>query len=158
MHTRSENENAVIPAFGILQSSYLSVGFLHNLCVQRKNYRQCQTSDAEKNAYLRYITEDNKPYVDEKNPSETLAYENLIIQWTTLKYYNSEGNRPNLTEVGEGNADFFMNGVHVQGYWVRDDINHRTVFFDSEGNEISLQRGRSWIVLASDKFLDVKYE
>ena len=114
--------------------------------------------DAEKNAYLRYITEDNKPYVDEKNPSETLAYENLIIQWTTLKYYDGDGSRPNLIEVGEGNADFFMTGKHVQGYWVRVDINHRTVFFDSEGNEISLQRGRSWIVLASDKFLDVRYE
>ena len=114
--------------------------------------------DAEKNAYLRYIKEDNVPYVDETAPSQTLDYENIIVQWTALKYYEGTGNRPNLTEVGQGNADFFMNGKHVEGYWVRSDIDQRTVFFDSEGNEIKLQRGRSWIILASDKFLDVLYE
>lgn len=113
--------------------------------------------DAEADHYARYNVEDDAPYVDANDPDTTLAYENIIVQWTTLKY-NGASNCPLLTEVGEGNADFFMNGVHVEGYWVRPDVNHRTVFFDKDGNELKLQRGRTWIVMASEKFLDVLYE
>lgn len=113
--------------------------------------------NAETDDYARYNVEDNAPYIDENDPDTILTYNNIIVQWTTLKY-NGKSNRPLLTEVGEGNADFFMNGVHVEGYWVRDDVNKRTVFFDKDGNEMQFQRGQSWIVIASEKFLDVFYK
>lgn len=114
--------------------------------------------DANTNDYARYLTNKDKPFVDENDPETVLAYNNVIVQWTELGTYEGHHDRPKLTEVGEGNADFFMNGKHVQGYWVRDDISSRTIYFDSEGNEIQLQRGKTWIILASPKFLEVSYE
>ena len=114
--------------------------------------------DANCNDYARYRTKSGKPYVDENDPESVLTYNNIIVQWTDLDYYENKADRPKLTEVGEGNADFFMGGKHISGYWVRSDIDSRTVFFDSEGNEIQLQRGETWIILASPKFLEVSYE
>lgn len=114
--------------------------------------------DESCNDYARYRTKTDKPYVDENDLESVLTYNNIIVQWTELGTYNGKKDRPKLTEVGEGNADFFMNGKHVAGYWVRSDINDRTVFFDSEGNEIELQRGETWIIVASPKFLEVTYE
>ena len=36
--------------------------------------------------------------------------------------------------------------------------NFDTVFFDAEGNEIELQRGETWVIVASPNFLEVSYE
>ncbi len=108
------------------------------------------TYDAETNKYMRYVPAKGN-YVDIHDPDTQLGYENLIFQWTELKFYEYNWQRPILPNVvGEGNADFFMGGKHISGYWVRTDINERTVFFDTDGNEIKLQRGHSWIAITSN--------
>ena len=38
-----------------------------------------------------------------------------------------------------------MGGKYIAGYWKRADANSRTVFYDAEGNEIALQRGKTFI-------------
>lgn len=110
----------------------------------------------ETKEYARYLTEKNIAYYDANDPDTGLTYNNIIVQWTQLSY-NGAGDCPLLTEVGEGNADFFMNGQHIAGYWTRDDVNNRTIYYDADGNELKLQRGQTWIILASSNFLTVTY-
>ncbi len=113
--------------------------------------------DAAANAYARRLTNYGNAFNDESHPGSVLAYSNVIVQWVPMRYYNNKTNCPELDEVGEGNADIFMGGKHISGYWVRTSYDDRTIFFDDEGNEIRLQRGKTWITLASPSFLEVSY-
>lgn len=93
--------------------------------------------------YMRYEGGELIPYED-RDSGDQLSFSNVIIQYTTVSY-NGSSAAPVTTHVGEGNADFFMGGVHIAGYWKRDDMSSRTVFYGPDGNEIQLQRGKTFI-------------
>lgn len=113
--------------------------------------------DIDSNAYLRYIRgtgkNDPEPWVDRKTGAMP-AFANVVIQFAETSYnsndapvtkvINKSGN--NFTSA-EGNADFFMCGVHIAGYWKRDDVTSRTVFYGPDGNEIEFQRGKTLIMI-----------
>ncbi|MBE5768604.1 MAG: DUF3048 domain-containing protein [Clostridiales bacterium] len=104
--------------------------------------------DIESNTYLRYMIYKNNvlhPWVD-KDTEEQIGFANVIVQFTDITYNNSP-DAPVVKMVGEGNADFFMAGKHVAGYWKRDDYTSRTVYYDADGNEISLQRGKTLVIV-----------
>lgn len=106
--------------------------------------------DAETNKYMR--STGKGIFADLKEPGVQLGFENVIIQRTTLKFYNGAANRPLLPDVvGQGNADIFMGGKYIAGYWVRTALDQRTIFFDADGNEIELQRGKTFITITTDK-------
>jgi hypothetical protein len=113
--------------------------------------------DTATNLYTRF--RNKKPYVDMKaaDPKASLTFSNVIVQWTDLKF-NGAASAPILTEVGEGNADIFTGGRHIAGYWVRKDLQSRTIFYDQDGNEIQLQRGKTWINITSERSTKVVYE
>ena len=95
---------------------------------------------------------------DDRVYGDAITYTNVIIQGIEMKWKGSE--RPNPTLTGTGNADYFMGGKHFKGVWSRKDMNSRTVFYGEDGNEISLLRGRTLIVLMdyNQKGRSVKYE
>lgn len=47
--------------------------------------------------------------------------------------------------VGEGKAEFFANGHYEVGKWTKSSATSLTQYFDSEGNEIILLPGNTWI-------------
>ena len=49
--------------------------------------------------------------------------------------------------IGSGAADIFVGGQYVAGAWSRESLTERTVFYDQQGNELALQRGKSWIII-----------
>lgn len=101
--------------------------------------------DADSNQYFRYMDQKKTlvPYVD-RDTQEQLAFANVIVQHTKVTY-NGSAAAPVTEHIGEGNADFFMGGVHIAGYWKRDDAASRTVFYGPDGNEIELQRGKTFV-------------
>ncbi len=115
------------------------------------------TYDAAANLYTRM--RNKKPYVDmlAADPKASLTFSNVIVQWTDLKF-NGAASAPILKEVGEGNADIFTGGRHIAGYWVRRDLESRTIFYDQDGQEIKLQRGKTWINITTDRSTKVVYE
>lgn len=113
------------------------------------------TYDAATNLYSRF--RDGKPYVDQNQPEQALTFSNVIVQWTDLRF-NNAANAPLLKEVGEGNADIFTGGRYIPGYWVRESVTGRTIFFDSNGDEIRLQRGKTWINITTERSTRVSYE
>ena len=75
-----------------------------------------------------------------------ITFSNVIIQSVNIDW--SRGAEvPVITETGTGNADIFMGGKHYAGVWQRKDDNSRTVYYDENGEELKLQRGRTLIIL-----------
>ena len=102
--------------------------------------------DVDSNQYFRYMLQKDGTEVayEDKYTQEQLAFSNLIVQHTTVTW-NGSSDAPVTVHIGEGNADIFMGGKYIAGYWKRADANSRTVFYDAEGNEIALQRGKTFI-------------
>lgn len=112
--------------------------------------------DLDSNSYLRYMRRKNdalEPWVD-KDTGEQIGFANVIVQFVNVEYKSNDA--PIVWVIGksgskytaiEGNADFFMGGKHIAGYWKHDDVTSRTVYYGPDGEEISLQRGKTLIVL-----------
>ena len=112
--------------------------------------------DIDSNSYLRYMRygeNDLRAWVD-KDTEEQIAFANVIIQFTTTKFNSVDAPIQLVTNrnysATEGNADFFMAGKHIAGYWKRDGVTSRTVYYGPDGEEISLQRGKTLIVIYPD--------
>ncbi len=120
-----------------------------NISIKQKNadYTSSFTYDSGKNVYLRSVH--GEKYVD-RNTLKQPSFSNLIIQRTTLTFYGNDGARPVTVNIGSGNADIFMGGRYIPGCWMRTGMNQRTVFFDQEGNELKLQRGKTFICILDD--------
>lgn len=105
--------------------------------------------DAQSNSYQRYTQ--LGAYIDYLNPVATLSFSNVIIQRSTLTWNNSS-NAPLFNEVvGSGAADMFIAGQYIEGAWARSSMQGRTAFYDQNGNEIQLQRGKTWVIVTDDK-------
>lgn len=105
--------------------------------------------DVDANAYFRYICYPRDvlhPYVDYDTGAQA-AFANVIVQYTHTYFNNQRNDAPVQEVIGEGNADFFMCGKRIAGYWKREDVNSRTVYYGPDGQEISLQRGKTLIIL-----------
>ncbi|MDO5022952.1 MAG: DUF3048 domain-containing protein [Eubacteriales bacterium] len=107
------------------------------------------TYNADKNSYTRSTTAKGA-YVDLKGDGTPIEYANVIVQRTELTFNNSSMAPllPNL--VGQGAADIFIGGKYIAGSWNRESLNSRTVFYDEQGNELLMQRGKSWICITDE--------
>lgn len=101
--------------------------------------------DTSLNGYQRYVQ--TGAYYDYLNPTEVLVYNNVIVQRTKLTFNNSSMNPLLPDVVGSGAADIFLAGQYIAGAWSRDSLTNRTIFYDQNGNELALQRGKSWIIM-----------
>ena len=106
--------------------------------------------DAQNNLYLRYSGE--APYMTfaaaddrEEDNMEQMSFSNVIIQRVHYDYVNNNRIMPDMQSIGKGNADIFIGGRYIPGYWVRESLESPTVFFDDQGNEIQLTRGKTFI-------------
>ena len=73
----------------------------------------------------------------------------MVVIRTGLSY---EHNYIYLTQhmAGSGCAEIFQNGKYIRGAWMRDSIGGRLVLVDDKGEELKLQRGKSFFVLTND--------
>ena len=132
------------------EKSYLGPDAVRIQVVHKGNEDSSTTFlyDLNRNNYLRFTAKGI--YNDLLSPETTLAYSNVIIQRTRLTY-NGHSSAPLLPDViGGGAADIFIGGKYISGAWARTSAQSRTVFFDQDGKELLLQRGRTWIVLANE--------
>lgn len=97
--------------------------------------------------YYRYVQD--TLYVNrelEATEETPITVSNLIIQRVDTKWYSGISGEAEV--IGEGNADIFIGGRYIAGYWARTAFDQRTVFFDENGKELELQRGKTFIVIA----------
>ena len=74
-----------------------------------------------------------------------LTFSNVIVQRVEYSYTNNSKIMPNMQSIGKGNADIFIGGRYIPGYWVRESQDDPTVYYDNQGNEIQLTRGKTFI-------------
>ena len=136
--------------------------------------------DEDENVYYRYMIADLKnpengavPFKEQypenvsidgvtlkctRVPGEEITFANVIVQFVEDKWPAGECPYPILT--GTGNAEYFMGGKHLKGVWNRNTYDDRTVFYGEDGEEISLQPGRTFIVIMDHNVSvrEIRYE
>ncbi len=103
--------------------------------------------DPARNAYIR--TNSSGVYVDMYDLATPIEYANVIVQRTQFSY---AGGSYVVTKhvVGSGAAEIFTGGRYIAGAWSCASQGARTVFLDDQGQEIALQRGKTFIVITND--------
>jgi len=97
--------------------------------------------DPATNGYLRSLG--GAPHAD-ATTGEQLTARNVAVQFAP--FYPSGVKAYNIIDtVGTGRAVIFQDGVAKEGSWKKDSESGRTRFFDSIGQEIPFNRGRTWI-------------
>ncbi|NLX83032.1 MAG: DUF3048 domain-containing protein [Clostridiales bacterium] len=104
------------------------------------------TYDAAQNAYLRENIAG--PYVDRDAQETPLPFANVIVQRVRFSYSGNYVLLDHLT--GTGAAEIFTGGQYIQGGWYKKDLDSRTVFVDEKGQEMQLQRGKTFIILTNE--------
>ena len=112
--------------------------------------------DKAQNLYLRYCGAGVKPAqwapflsfagADDRSPDNQvqLSFSNVIVQ--RVEYtFPLHALLPEIEAVGQGNAELFIGGRYIPGYWVCNGIGSPTVFYDDQGHEVKLQRGKTFI-------------
>ena len=113
--------------------------------------------DAGRGGYLHL---NNRDEVDtERMTGEKILFSNVIILRTPLKYQQYGENiyvyyATHL--IGSGAAEIFQNGRYVQGAWSRETGTSRLVLVDEDGQELKMQRGRTFIII-TNSVTDVFY-
>lgn len=109
--------------------------------------------DEDDECYYRYMldrkgVQNEQPYSSlalKDEPAVPIAFNNVIVQFTKMEWARTDAPMPTVT--GTGNADYFMGGKHMAGVWQRDTLADRTVFYNEDGEEIKMQRGRTLIIV-----------
>lgn len=104
------------------------------------------TYKAEAGGYIR--TNSSGDYTDRDN-GEVLLFANVIVLRAPLKF-SSDYLYFKDQLVGEGVAEIFQNGMYVRGAWKRDSADGRIVFVGPDGEELAMQRGKTFIVVTNE--------
>lgn len=94
------------------------------------------------NNYLR--SNAGQPHIDLIN-NKQISAKNVVVLFAKEKGPVDRNHHMFYTTTGEGDGLFFQNGVAIKGTWEKDSATDRTLFYDSNGKEISFVRGPIWI-------------
>ncbi|NLY46197.1 MAG: DUF3048 domain-containing protein [Tissierella sp.] len=103
--------------------------------------------DEENKIYLRQ--KDGKDHIDEIDHSQLFA-KNIIVQEANTKVIDNVG-RLQIDLIGEGKGTYFTNGYGIDIKWVKNDRNGKTTYYTENGQELSLNKGITWIQMVSPK-------
>ena len=98
--------------------------------------------DSTRNVYLRYTGD--IAHIDQET-NEQVYTKNLIIQRVKMMSAGDDKGRVIITTIGSGDAVFFIDGNVTYGTWSKTSRTARTHYYDSNGDEIKLNRGRVWV-------------
>jgi hypothetical protein len=98
--------------------------------------------DAKTNSYLR--SQAGKPHVDENgkqiNPKVVVV---LVMSHRYDGIYSVYGT------TGKGQAFIFQDGTVTKATWRKSDRNKQLTFTDTEGKDIGLNPGQTWLTLTA---------
>ena len=114
-------------------------------------FRQSLMGKAEKN---------NIDFNYDRATENMLTFSNVIVLRIPFKSQNAYGTWYSYAEgtyTGGGQADIFQCGKYIKGAWYRDELMGRLILIDDEGNELKLQRGKTFFIV-NDSRCVVSYE
>lgn len=105
-------------------------------------YRVKYVYQRDSNSYLRYMG--GEPHVDAVTGKQLVA-KNVAVMYTRIWPLNDDENRMGIETEGTGSAVILQDGRAVPATWKRSSESEPLRFFDSNGQEIKLNRGQTWI-------------
>ena len=105
------------------------------------------TYDSEKNVYLKQLN--GTPQID-GNTQEQLAFTNVFVLETDISIRDEVGHKSVDWDGGPDSAGYYIsNGKMQKIYWSKEENNEssRLTFYDEEGKELKINRGKSYIAL-----------
>ena len=114
--------------------------------------------DQQKNTYLKFTGYDSSdqpiPHKDQET-GEQVEVKNLIVQFVLEdSIAGDEKGRLDYQLVGSGKALVFIDGKVIDATWSKAERDGRTLFYDTDGNEIEFNRGKFWIAIVPDRNID----
>ena len=106
----------------------------------------------ETQTYDRY--QFNKAQTDAVD-GEQVSVKNILFQTSaTTTSLLEETQYLNIPLVGSGAGKYFTNGKMIDVTWEKDSDTDITHYYDSEGNEIKLNVGKTWVCLIQSEYMD----
>lgn len=105
--------------------------------------------------WFEYNTEDGlyyrfqygKEQIDEAT-GEQLAYKNILMQ--VVDYYDYGDGYLYITTDGSGSGKYITNGKAIDITWKKEEEFGITHYYDAKGEEITLNRGKTWVCIIQD--------
>lgn len=97
--------------------------------------------DKQANKYKRFIHDE--PMIDAYT-NEQISVTNIIVQHAPHTMVESV-HYVLVDFLGQGKAEFYINGQYEEGTWKKESFTSVTHFFNSEGDPIILLPGNTWI-------------
>lgn len=102
--------------------------------------------DSATGLYMRYQYDGAQ--IDEMT-GEQLGFDNVIIQYCPIVPYDDHGYLNIDTNAG-GEAILFTNGTYQYATWTKDSDWGPAKYYDADGNEISINQGKTWVCIVQD--------
>ncbi len=99
--------------------------------------------DASTNSYLRW--NGGKPHIDWEFDKPQLSAKNVVIMFAAESGPVDKELHMFYQVIGTGKAIVFQNGQAIQGTWSKSSALDREVFYDTNGKEIKMVRGTTWV-------------
>jgi len=110
---------------------------------------------SENNSYLRYMgyDENGDPITHlDAETEEQIEVKNLVVQYVAEAPIAGDAkNRLDYELIGSGSGLVFMDGKVIDATWSKEGRDDRTIFYDTDGNEIEFNRGKFWICIVPDR-------
>lgn len=95
------------------------------------------------------------PYVDALT-GEQCSYANVLVIRTDISWASGNPSRPVIRLNGQGVCEIFQNGRYIRGTWARDctatdNLQNRMVFFDENGQELTMKTGKTFIQIVDNE-------
>ncbi len=107
-----------------------------------KDYAVSWTYDPETNAYTRY-NGDQKQF--DQNTQKDLKAKTIIVQYSTETGPVDEHKHMLYQTTGTGKAIVFQDGQKIDATWSKKTRTSKTLFKNSQGNDIKLNTGLIWL-------------
>ena len=96
-----------------------------------------------------YIRSSKSGDMTDRTTGEAVPFANVIVMRVPVEWENGYAYYKNQMS-GSGQADIFQSGRYIQGAWVHETHTDRIVFLDDSGNELTFQRGKTFIAVGED--------
>ncbi len=86
------------------------------------------------------------------NTGEQLTAKNIIIMECDWYLWEEDTGYLYIEYMGSGSGKYITNGKCIDITWKRESESGKTRYYDSDGNEITLNRGVTWVEVAQDTY------
>lgn len=107
----------------------------------------------EDGLYYRYEYKDEQ--IDADGEEEQLKVKNILIQYCNWEYADENGYL-NIDTLSDGTCTgiYITNGKMIPVTWKKDDSFSPAHYYDKDGNEITLNQGKTWVCVVRNNYAE----